>query len=133
MELRELDWLVLVGLFLASLLIVLGWLFQYLQTVLRMWRSKQTAKQDRPGPVWRQLFAQPHGRHTGSVWGFLMKLCTGRDGAPASEAGVKGLVTSLLSFKSFREHWQRTWLKSLNEQACRQGVSCRFDMFKLCV
>ncbi|XP_055370507.1 phospholipid transfer protein C2CD2L isoform X2 [Betta splendens] len=123
MELRELGWLVLVGLFFASLLIVLGWLLQYLQTVLRLWRSKKTAKPDRTEPVWWKVFSQPRGRHAGGVWGFLMKLRTGRDGAPAPEAGVKGLVTSLLSFKSFREHWQRTWLKALNEQACRQGSS----------
>ncbi|KAK5858375.1 hypothetical protein PBY51_002519 [Eleginops maclovinus] len=47
----------------------------------------------------------------------------GRGAGAASEAGVKGLLTSLFSFKSFREHWQRTWVKALNEQACRHGSS----------
>ncbi|XP_040907073.1 phospholipid transfer protein C2CD2L isoform X2 [Toxotes jaculatrix] len=122
MELQELGWLCLVCLFLASLLIVLGWLFQYLQIVMRLWRARKTAKRDRGGPDWQQLsFTQPRHRHDGGVWGFLMKLRLG--GGPASEAGVKGLLTSLFSFKSFREHWQRTWVKALNEQACRHGSS----------
>ncbi|XP_059208050.1 phospholipid transfer protein C2CD2L isoform X2 [Centropristis striata] len=119
MELQDLGWLCLVGLFLTSLLIVLGWLFQYLLTVLRVWRSTwKTAKQDRREP--QLCLTQPQ---VGSVWGFLMKLRSGRDGGPASEAGVKGLLTSLLSFKSFREHWQRSWVRALNEQACRHGSS----------
>ncbi|KAL7389835.1 hypothetical protein ABVT39_010610 [Epinephelus coioides] len=121
MELQELGWLCLVGLFLTSLLIVLGWLFQYLLTVLRLWRSRKTAKQERRGP--QLSLTQPHQSQAGGVWGFLMKLRTGRDGGSASEAGVKGLLMSLLSFKSFREHWQRTWVKALNEQACRHGSS----------
>ncbi|XP_035864567.1 phospholipid transfer protein C2CD2L isoform X1 [Sander lucioperca] len=124
MELQELGWLCLVGLFLTSLLIVLGWLLQYLLTVLRLWRSRKTAKQDSRGTAWQQLsFTQPHQSQAGGVWGFLLKLRSGRDGGPASEAGVKGLLTSLFSFKSFKEHWQRTWVKALNEQACRHGSS----------
>ncbi|GLD46898.1 C2 domain-containing protein 2-like isoform X1, partial [Lates japonicus] len=124
MELQDLGWLCLVGLFLASLLIVLGWLFQYLQTVLRLWRARKSAERDRGGPAWQQLTAaRPRKGRGGGVWGFLMKLRWGRDGGPASEAGVKGLLTSLFSFKSFREHWQRTWVKALNEQACRHGSS----------
>ncbi|XP_071317165.1 phospholipid transfer protein C2CD2L isoform X2 [Trachinotus anak] len=124
MELQELGWLCLVGLFLASLLIVLGWLFQYLQTVLRLWRARKTAAQGRGGPAWQQLsFSQPRQSQDRGVWGFLMKLRSGWDGGHASETGVKGLLTSLFSFKSFREHWQRTWVKALNEQACRHGSS----------
>ncbi|XP_054482100.1 phospholipid transfer protein C2CD2L [Anoplopoma fimbria] len=124
MELQEFGWLCLVGLFLTSLLIVLGWLFQYLLTVLRLWRSSKTAKQDGRGPAWQQLpHAQPHQSLAGGVWGFLQKICMGRDGGAMPEAGVKSLLTSLFSFKSFREHWQRTWVKSLNEQACRHGSS----------
>ncbi|XP_031712980.1 phospholipid transfer protein C2CD2L isoform X2 [Anarrhichthys ocellatus] len=125
MELQELGWLCLVGLFLTSLLIVLGWLCQYLLTVLRLWRSRKTAdKQDRKGPAGQQLpVTQPHQSLAGGVWGFLLKLRLGRDGGPMPEAGVKGLLTSLFSFKSFREHWQRTWVKALNEQACRHGSS----------
>lgn len=112
MELQELSWLCLVGLFLASLLIVLAWLFQYLLTVLRLWTSRRSAKQ--------QLSHQSVAK---GVWGFLLKLRSDRAGGAASEAGVKGLLTSLFSFKSFSEHWQRTWFKALNEQACRHGVS----------
>uniref|UniRef100_A0A3Q1IR48 Synaptotagmin-like mitochondrial and lipid-binding domain-containing protein n=1 Tax=Anabas testudineus TaxID=64144 RepID=A0A3Q1IR48_ANATE len=123
MELQELCWLCLVGLFLASLLIVLGWLFQYSQTVLRLWRARKTVKQDRTHTSRQQLFTQPHRSHTGGVWGFLMRLRSGQHGPPAPEAGVKGLLTSLFCFKSFREQWQRTWVKALNEQACRQGSS----------
>ncbi|XP_032390366.1 phospholipid transfer protein C2CD2L isoform X2 [Etheostoma spectabile] len=124
MELQELGWLCLVGLFLTSLLIVLGWLLQYLLAVLRLWRSRKTVKQDSRGTAWQQLsFTQPNQSQAGGVWGFLLKLRSGRDGGPESEAGVKGLLTSLFSFKSFKEHWQRTWVKALNEQACRHGSS----------
>ncbi|XP_044225491.1 phospholipid transfer protein C2CD2L [Thunnus albacares] len=124
MELQELGWLCLVGLFLASLLIVLAWLLQYSLTVLRLWRARRTAKLGRGGTASLQLpLSQPRQSQAAGVWGFLMKLRSGRDGGPASEAGVKGLLTSLFSFKSFREHWQRTWIKALNEQACRHGSS----------
>ncbi|KAM9846725.1 phospholipid transfer protein C2CD2L isoform 2-T2 [Aulostomus maculatus] len=116
MELQEFGWLALVTLFLASLLIVLAWLFQYSLTVLRLWRARKAAKQ-------HLLHSQPQQSQTGGVWGFLLKLRSLRDGGAASEAGVKALVTSLFSFKSFRENWQRTWVKALNEQACRQGSS----------
>lgn len=125
MELRELGWLCLVALFLASLLIVLGWLLQYSLTLLRLRGAKKAAERLERDPVWPQLsLALPHQSLTGSVWGFLQKLRSGRDGGLASEAGVKGLLTSLFSFKSVWEHWQRTWVKALNEQACRHGVSC---------
>lgn len=125
MELQELGWLCLVCLFLASLLIVLGWLFQYLLTVLRLWRARRTVTDGRRPAAWqRQLsFSQPSQSLLGGAWSFLLRLCSGRHGGPASEAGVKGLLTSLFSFKSFREHWRRTWVKALNEQACRHGSS----------
>ncbi|XP_037323217.2 phospholipid transfer protein C2CD2L isoform X1 [Pungitius pungitius] len=124
MELQELCWLCSVGLFLTSLLIVLGWLLQYLLTVLRLWRSKKTAGRDKRDPPRQQLPLTQHRQSpAGGVWGFLLKLRSGRDGGPMPEAGVKGLLTSLFSFKSFREHWQRTWVKALNEQACRHGSS----------
>ncbi|KAK1882556.1 Phospholipid transfer protein C2CD2L [Dissostichus eleginoides] len=123
MELQELGWLCLVGLFLTSLLIVLGWLLQYLLTVLRLWRSRKTAKQDRRDIAWQQLsITQPQQSLAGGAWGFLLKLRSGRGAGASPEAGVKGLLTSLFSFKSFREHWQRTWVKALNEQACRHGL-----------
>ncbi|XP_026037432.1 phospholipid transfer protein C2CD2L isoform X2 [Astatotilapia calliptera] len=120
MELQELSWLCLVGLFLASLVIVLGWLFQYSLTVLRLWRARKAAKRHSRDPAWRQ---HPNKSLAGALWGFLLKLRSGRDGRPTSEAGVKGLLTSLFSFKSFRELFQRTWVKALNEQACRHGSS----------
>lgn len=119
MELQELGWLCLVALFLASLLIVLGWLLQYLLTVLRLWRARRATKQDGE----KKETKKPLQSQAGGVWGFLQKLRLGRDGCPASEAGVKGLLTSLFSFKSFRENFQRSWVKALNEQACRQGSS----------
>ncbi|XP_045895444.1 phospholipid transfer protein C2CD2L [Micropterus dolomieu] len=125
MELQELGWLCLVGLFLASLLIVLGWLLQYSLTLLRLRRARRTGTQDRRGTAGQQRLSltQPHQSQAGSLWGFLLKLRPGRDGGPTSEAGVKGLLTSLFSFKSFREHFQTTWVKALNEQACRHGSS----------
>uniref|UniRef100_A0A8C4D9X4 C2cd2 like n=1 Tax=Dicentrarchus labrax TaxID=13489 RepID=A0A8C4D9X4_DICLA len=124
MTLQELGWLCLVGLFLASLLIVLGWLLQYSLSLLRLRRARKTAGQDRRGTAGQQLsLTQLHQSQAGGVWGFLLKLRSGRDRGPASEAGVKGLLTSLFSFRSFREHWQRTWVKALNEQACRHGSS----------
>ncbi|KAM4545272.1 phospholipid transfer protein C2CD2L isoform 2-T2 [Odontesthes bonariensis] len=127
MELQELSWLCLVGLFLASLLIVLRWLVQYWLTVLRLWKSRKTAKEARRETAWQQqqqvFLKQPLQSQAGGVWGFLLSLRSGKDGGPASEAGVKGLLTSLFSFKSFREHWQRTWVNALNKQACRHGSS----------
>lgn len=126
MELQDLGWLCLVALFLASLFIVLGWLLQYLLAVLRLWRAwRRRRREEREGcrepPAWLHIpLSQQHHSWAGGVWGFLRGLTSGR---AASEAGVKGLLTSLFSFKSFREHWQRTWVKALNEQACRQGVS----------
>ncbi|XP_070839849.1 phospholipid transfer protein C2CD2L [Chaetodon trifascialis] len=122
MELRELGWLCLVGLFLASVFIVLGWLLQYSLTLLRLRRARKTGEQDGGDPAWQQLsLIQPHHSWARGVWSFLLKLRPSRDGG--SEDGVKGLLTSLFSFKSFREHWQRTWVKALNEQACRHGSS----------
>ncbi|MEQ2219957.1 hypothetical protein ILYODFUR_000406 [Ilyodon furcidens] len=132
MELQELSWLCMVALFLASLLIVLGWLLQYSLTVLRLWKSRKTAKQGGRETTWLQkqqqqqhvFFTLPQQIQAEGIWGFLQrKLHSGKDGGTASEAGVKGLLTSLFSFRSFKEHWQRTWVKALNEQACRHGVS----------
>ncbi|XP_060941675.1 phospholipid transfer protein C2CD2L [Limanda limanda] len=121
MELQELAWLCVVALFLASLLVVLIWLLQYLQSALRLWRARKTPGSDRGAPA--LCFTLPHHSLGGGVWGFLRKLRPGRDGGAAAEAGVKGLLTSLFSFKSFREHWQKTWVKALNEQACKHGSS----------
>ncbi|XP_029925249.1 phospholipid transfer protein C2CD2L [Myripristis murdjan] len=124
MELQDMGWLCLVVLFLASLLIVLAWLLQYSLTVLRLWRAKKKrAEQDRGEAAQQVLFTQSHQSQAGGVWGFLQKLRLNRDEGSASEAGVKGLLTSLFSFKSFREHWQKAWVRALNDQACRHGSS----------
>lgn len=92
MELRELGWLCLVALFLASVFVVLGWLLQYSLTLLRLRRArKATTGQVRRDPARPQLsLTLPHQSLTGAVWGFLLKLRTGRDGGPASEAGEIG-------------------------------------------
>uniref|UniRef100_A0A8C0R0B2 C2CD2 like n=1 Tax=Canis lupus dingo TaxID=286419 RepID=A0A8C0R0B2_CANLU len=44
-------------------------------------------------------------------------------GARCCGCGVRGLLASLFAFKSFRENWQRAWVRALNEQACRDGSS----------
>lgn len=124
MELQELGWLCLVALFLASLLIVLGWLCQYCMTLLHLRGSRSRTKQvwrDSPWPQLSVTVPQPSlVRTAGSL---LQRLRSWRGGGPPSEAGVKGLLTSLFSYKSIREQCQRTWVKALNEQACRHGVS----------
>ncbi|KAJ0061965.1 hypothetical protein NL108_014677 [Boleophthalmus pectinirostris] len=125
MELQDLGWLCMVALFLASLLIVLAWFVQYSLAVLRLWRAKWTAKQGKKGRAWQQFLPKwiRERNQASGVWGILTHLQAGWDGRAASETGVKGLVTSLFSFKSFREQWQRTWVKALNEQASRHGSS----------
>ncbi|XP_068187225.1 phospholipid transfer protein C2CD2L [Antennarius striatus] len=123
MELPELSWLCLLGLFMASLLIVLGWLFQYFLNLLRMWRARRITKQDGHPACLHPSLTQPHHSLPQGVWGYLMKLRSSWDEGPASESGVKGLLASLFSFKSIRDHWQRTWVKALNEQACKHGSS----------
>lgn len=124
MDLQQLGWLCLVALFIASLLIVLGWLLQYSLTLLRMRRSRSTAKPVGLDQIRPQLsITLPQQSLSEAAWGFLLKRRSGWDRGPHLEAGVKGLLTCLLSFKSIREQWQRTWVKALNEQACRHGVS----------
>uniref|UniRef100_A0A1A8QEH5 C2cd2-like n=1 Tax=Nothobranchius rachovii TaxID=451742 RepID=A0A1A8QEH5_9TELE len=123
MELQEFSWLCMVALFLASLLIVLRWLIQHSWTLLQQWKSRKSSKETTWQKKQQVLLTHPLQSHAGGVWGFLLKLRSGKDGRPASEAGVKGLLTSLFSFKSFKEHWQRTWVKALNEQAQRHGSS----------
>ncbi|XP_061607621.1 phospholipid transfer protein C2CD2L isoform X7 [Phyllopteryx taeniolatus] len=119
MELQELGWLAVVGLFLASLLIVLAWLFQFSLSLLRQWRTGKAEQHQRYLSLRQHLY---HGWAAGA-WGFLLKLRLARDGGAASEAGVKGLLTTLFSFKSFSEQCRRSWVKTLNEQACRNGSS----------
>lgn len=125
MEIQDLGWLCMVGLFMASLFIVLAWFVQYSLAVLRIWRAKKQGKKKES--TWKQIFPKwllKEGNQPGGVWGILMHLRSGWGGRNAcSEAGVKGLLASLFAFKSFREHWQRTWVKALNEQASRHGSS----------
>ncbi|XP_011609854.2 phospholipid transfer protein C2CD2L [Takifugu rubripes] len=124
MELQELGWLCLVSLFLVSLLIVLGWLCQYCMTLLHLQGSRSRTKQVGGDSPWPQLSVTvPKRSLAGTVGSFLQKLCLWCGRRPPSEAGVKGLLTSLFSYKSVREQCQRTWVKALNEQACRHGSS----------
>ncbi|XP_036279045.1 phospholipid transfer protein C2CD2L isoform X2 [Pipistrellus kuhlii] len=114
--LRDAGWAALLVLFAASLLTVLGWL---LQSARGWWR--RGAPGDRsPGPA---PAAEPGGplRELGA-WRSLLRLRAAPAGAPG-EPGVRGLLASLFAFKSFRENWQRAWVRALNEQACRAGSS----------
>ncbi|XP_067263751.1 phospholipid transfer protein C2CD2L isoform X2 [Chanodichthys erythropterus] len=119
---QDVSWLVQVALFCASLLVVLAWLVQFSLPLLRpRWCSRVQGKREIP---WQLPLSLTHQTLTGGVWGSLLRLRLGRDGAGSdTEAGVKGLLSSLFAFKSFREHWQRALVRALNEQACRQGSS----------
>ncbi|XP_051748572.1 phospholipid transfer protein C2CD2L isoform X2 [Ctenopharyngodon idella] len=119
---QDVSWLVQVALFCASLLVVLAWLVQFSLALLRpRWCARVQGKRETP---WQLPLSLTHQTLTGGVWGSLLRLRLGRDGAGSdTEAGVKGLLSSLFAFKSFREHWQRAWVRALNEQACRQGSS----------
>uniref|UniRef100_A0A2K6THU0 C2CD2 like n=1 Tax=Saimiri boliviensis boliviensis TaxID=39432 RepID=A0A2K6THU0_SAIBB len=113
---RDVGWAALLILFAASLLTVFAWLLQYTRG---LWLAR--ARRDRGrGPA---LAGEPVGslRELG-VWRSLLRLRATRAGAP-EEPGVRGLLASLFAFKSFRENWQRAWVRALNEQACRDGSS----------
>ncbi|CAL8364962.1 unnamed protein product [Lota lota] len=117
-------WWCLVGIFLLSLFIVLAWLVQYSLATVRVWRAKRVNQDCVGSRAARHLpINQDHRTHTGGLRGFLLRLRPGRSGDAASEAGAKGLLSTLFSFKSFREPWQRAWVKALNDQACRHGSS----------
>ena len=113
---QDVGWAALLILFAASLLTVFGWLLQYARG---LWLARARGGRG-PGPA---LAAEPAGslRELG-VWRSLLRLRPTRAGAP-EEPGVRGLLASLFAFKSFRENWQRAWVRALNEQACRDGVS----------
>ncbi|XP_007523649.2 phospholipid transfer protein C2CD2L isoform X2 [Erinaceus europaeus] len=113
---RDVGWVALLILFAASLLTVFGWLLQYARG---LWLAR--ARRGRgPGPV---SPAEPAGsmRELG-VWRSLLRLRASRAGVPA-EPGVRSLLASLFAFRSFRENWQRAWVRALNEQACRDRSS----------
>ncbi|XP_044525567.1 phospholipid transfer protein C2CD2L isoform X3 [Gracilinanus agilis] len=114
---RDVGWAALLLLFVASLLTVAGWLLQYARGV---WLGQ--ARRGR-GPGLGLGVAEPGGslRELG-VWRSLLRLRSNRAGAP-EESGVRGLLASLFAFKSFRENWQRAWVRALNQQACRDGSS----------
>ncbi|XP_054448372.1 phospholipid transfer protein C2CD2L isoform X3 [Pteronotus mesoamericanus] len=113
---RDLGWAALLVLFAASLLTVFGWLLQYTRGLCLV-RAQEAQS---PGPA---LAVEPVGslRKLG-VWHSLLRLRATRPGGP-EEPGVQGLLASLFAFKSFRENWQRAWVRALNEQACRDGSS----------
>ncbi|KAG8522259.1 Phospholipid transfer protein C2CD2L [Galemys pyrenaicus] len=115
-EQPDVGWAALLILFAASLLTVFGWLLQYARS---LWFAR--ARRGRGGGP--ALAAEPAGslRELG-VWRSLLRLRATRSGAP-EEPGVRGLLASLFAFKSFRENWQRAWMRALNEQACRDGSS----------
>nr|XP_006119780.1 phospholipid transfer protein C2CD2L isoform X1 [Pelodiscus sinensis] len=106
---QELGWAALVLLFAASLLTVSAWLLQYSRGV---WSGR--GKSESPRGALREA----------GVWKSLLRLRLAPDGAPEQEvAGARGLLASLFAFRSFRENWQRAWVRALNEQACRHGSS----------
>lgn len=109
-------WAALLVLFAASLLTVFGWLLQYARG---LWLARARGGRG-AGPA---SAAEPAGplRELG-VWRSLLRLRAARTGA-AEEPGVRGLLASLFAFKSFRENWQRAWVRALNQQACRDGSS----------
>lgn len=112
----DVGWAALLILFAASLLTVFGWLLQYARG---LWLVRARGSRV-PRPA---LAAEPAGslRELG-VWRSLLRLRATRAAAP-EEPGIRGLLASLFAFKSFRENWQRAWVRALNEQACRDGVS----------
>ncbi|KAG9351453.1 hypothetical protein JZ751_022703 [Albula glossodonta] len=130
MTLQDINWMLLVVLFLVSLLIVLAWLVQYSRAILRA-RSHRLSRQEYDEATRSLQENLPYQIRAGGVWGTLLKLRFGRDGGGGdTEAGVKGLLSSLFSFRSFRENWLRAWVRALNEQAYRDGVlqcSCEVD------
>ncbi|XP_043356860.1 phospholipid transfer protein C2CD2L isoform X9 [Dermochelys coriacea] len=105
----ELGWAALVLLFTASLLTVSAWLLQYSRGV---WSGR--GKPETSGGALREA----------GIWKSLLRLRVAPDGAPEEAvAGARGLLASLFAFRSFRENWQRAWVRALNEQACRHGSS----------
>ncbi|XP_053860820.1 phospholipid transfer protein C2CD2L isoform X3 [Malaclemys terrapin pileata] len=105
----ELGWAGLVLLFAASLLTVSAWLLQYSRGV---WSGR--GKPETSGGALREA----------GIWKSLLRLRVARDGAPEEAvAGARGLLASLFAFRSFRENWQRAWVRALNEQARRHGSS----------
>ncbi|KAI1893771.1 hypothetical protein AGOR_G00127100 [Albula goreensis] len=109
---EDIRWMLLVAVFLVSVLTVFVWLVQY---TIGRWNAGAVA--------WvlpRNLKPQVLAR---GVWVSLRKLRFGRDAGARDSAGAKGVLSSLFSFRSFRENYARAWIRALNEQACRHGSS----------
>ncbi|XP_072449415.1 phospholipid transfer protein C2CD2L isoform X2 [Chiloscyllium punctatum] len=107
--LQHAGWLALLLLFAASIVTVLTWLVQY---SFGIWRRGAGDRQRPPASL--------------GIWSSLLKLGCSREDS-VSGSGLRRLVTSLFSFKSFRDNWQRTWIKALNDQACRIGSSVQIS------
>ncbi|XP_048418149.1 phospholipid transfer protein C2CD2L isoform X2 [Stegostoma tigrinum] len=106
--LQHAGWFALLLLFAASIVTVLTWLVQY---SVGIWR-RGAVRQRPPASL--------------GIWSSLLKLGCSREDS-VSGSGLKRLITSLFSFKSFRDNWQRTWIKALNDQACRIGSSLQIS------
>ncbi|XP_078538317.1 phospholipid transfer protein C2CD2L [Lissotriton helveticus] len=106
----DLGWLSLLLLFAASLLTLLVWLAQYSHG---LWSRRNQNLPELSG-IWKSL---------------LQLRVLAREGSGVPEAGVRGLLSSLFAFKSFRENWQHAWVKALNEQAGkdRSSVQITFE------
>ncbi|XP_051896061.1 phospholipid transfer protein C2CD2L isoform X2 [Pristis pectinata] len=108
---HDAGWLILLLLFAASIVTVLTWLVQYSFGIFR--RSGPAARQHR-SPVALGL------------WSSLLQLGCSREDS-ASTSGLRHLLTSLSSFKSLRDNWQKAWIRALNDQACRIGSSVQIS------
>ncbi|XP_069751101.1 phospholipid transfer protein C2CD2L isoform X2 [Narcine bancroftii] len=108
---HDAGWLILWVLFAASTVTVLTWLVQYSVGIFR--RVSR--------PVTRHRSADALG-----LWSSLLQLGCSRE-ISASTSGLRHLLASLSSFKSFRDNWQKAWIKALNDQACRIGSSVQIS------
>ncbi|XP_072886173.1 phospholipid transfer protein C2CD2L isoform X2 [Hemitrygon akajei] len=108
---QDAGWLILLLLFAASIVTVLTWLVQYSFGILR--RSGPAALRHRPPAAL-------------GLWSSLLQLGCSREDS-GSTSGLRHLLRSLSSFKSFRDNWQKAWIRALNDQACRIGSSVQIS------
>ncbi|KAL4647519.1 C2 domain-containing protein 2-like [Arapaima gigas] len=120
------SWMVFVIIFFVSLVTVLGWAVRYgLENRGRgqiPWsfagRSVTTWELRLPPlRLWNSFFKRRFG---------------GEEGTQGVHVGLKDLVSSLLSFGSFKESCRQAWVRALNEQACRHGSSIQIN-FEECL
>ncbi|KAJ8397213.1 hypothetical protein AAFF_G00440470 [Aldrovandia affinis] len=114
--LEEIGWVTLVAVFLVSVLTVLAWLVQYSVGGRNAGAASWVLLPLLPRNLRPRVLAQ-------GAWGSLRKLRFGRGAGARDVAGAKGVLSSLFSFRSFRESSVRAWVRALNEQACRHGSS----------